>query len=74
VTVADIARAAADNEAVTQAREATQLMAAIWGALSSTIDYDRRREQIERYGEALVKSYNTYARLMRKLGFEGPCG
>ncbi len=73
VTAGVIARAAADADAVAQARNAAEAMAAFWGALSATADPDRRREQIERHGAKLVMSFNAYATLMRRLGLEGPC-
>ena len=47
-------------------------MAAIWGALAATTDPARRRDLMERHGPDLVKSSNTYATLMVKLGLQGP--
>ncbi len=73
VTAGVIAHAAADHDAVTQARDAAEAMAAIWGALSATSCAERRKEQIERHGAKLVMNFNAYATLMRRLGLEGPC-
>ena len=36
-------------------------------------DHDRQL-LIARHGASLVKSFNSYASLMRKLGLEGPYG
>jgi len=69
VTGQELARAA---ESAAQIREAAETMAAIWGALAATVDPERRQELIERYGPKLVKTSNSYATLMRKLGLEGP--
>ena len=67
-----IARALEDTEATSAARLGAEAMAAIWAALA-TADTDQRRQLlIERHGAALVKTVNTYATLMRKLGIEGP--
>ncbi len=67
-----IARAAADATCVETARSQAEAMAAIWGALATAGSDERRQMLIERHGAALVKSFNTYATLMRKLGIEGP--
>ncbi|MBC8037477.1 MAG: phosphoglycerate dehydrogenase, partial [Rhizobiales bacterium] len=71
VTRQELGRAAGDGESAAL-REAAETMAAIWGALAATTDSGRRSELIERYGAKLVKTSNTYATLMRKLGLEGP--
>ena len=47
-------------------------MAAIWGALTTANTEQKRAELIARHGAELVKSFNSYATLMRKLGLEGP--
>jgi hypothetical protein len=72
VTGLDVARAAEDADALSQARKTAEAMAAIWGALSSTFNPDRRRELIERHGPALVKASNQHAALLEKLGLQGP--
>jgi phosphoglycerate dehydrogenase-like enzyme len=72
VTGQELARAASDADSATRMREAAEAIAAIWGALAATADPDRRKELVERYGPKLVKTSNTYATLMRKLGLEGP--
>jgi len=71
VTAKDIGRAAADSATAAAARAGAETMAAIWGALAVS-DADRRDEQIARYGAELIKVFNSYATLMRKLGLEGP--
>jgi hypothetical protein len=72
VTGLDLARATEDAEALAQARKSAEAMAAIWGALSSTVNPDRRRELIERHGATLVKAGNQHAALLEKLGLQGP--
>ena len=47
-------------------------MAAIWGALSSTVDPERRRDLIARHGATLVKASNQHNALLEKLGLQGP--
>ena len=47
-------------------------MAAIWAALATAATEEARQALIARHGAALVKSFNSYATLMRKLGLEGP--
>ncbi|MBI2719835.1 MAG: phosphoglycerate dehydrogenase [Rhizobiales bacterium] len=72
VTGETIARAVADQESLAKLRDAAETIAAIWGALASTTDPDRRKELIERHGAALIMNSNRYGTLMRKLGLEGP--
>jgi hypothetical protein len=67
-----IARALDDTAKVNAARAGAEAMAAIWGALATADTDERRRMLIERHGAALVKNFNQYATLMRKLGIEGP--
>ncbi len=67
-----IGRALADAEAAAAARAEAEAMAALWGALTTATTDERRQALIERHGAALVKSFNSYATLMRKLGLEGP--
>ena len=67
-----IARAAGDSANTEAARNGAEAMAAIWAALATAGTEDRRAMLIERYGATLVKSFNSYATLMRKLGIEGP--
>jgi lactate dehydrogenase-like 2-hydroxyacid dehydrogenase/phosphoserine aminotransferase len=74
VTRQELGRALGDPDATKRIREASETMAAIWGALAATIDPERRKELIERHGARLVKTSNAYATLMRKLGLEGPYG
>ena len=61
-----------EKAALAQARRTAEAMAAIWGALSSTVNPDRRRELIERHGAALIKACNQHAALLEKLGLQGP--
>lgn len=68
-----IARAAAEGDAHL-ARAEVEAMAAIWGALACATTEESRQALITRHGADLVKSYNRYATLMRKLGLEGPYG
>ena len=49
-------------------------MAALWGAFNRAASEEALQELIARHGADLVKSFNTYATLMRKLGLEGPYG
>ena len=67
-----VARALEDSTSLSQLQRETETMAAIWGALSSMKDRRRLNVQIERHGPELVKSFNRYVTLMRKLGLEGP--
>ena len=46
--------------------------ATIWAALATASTEEARQALIARHGAALVKSFNSYATLMRKLGLEGP--
>ena len=55
-----------------QARKEAEEMAAIWAALASANTEDARQLLIARYGARLVKTFNTYATRMRRLGLEGP--
>ena len=54
------------------ARSEAEAMAAIWAALASAATEEARQMLIARHGAALVRSFNSYATLMRKLGLEGP--
>ena len=66
-----IAQAVATGDAAS-ARSEAETMAAIWAALATASTEDARQTLIARHGAALVKSFNSYATLMRKLGLEGP--
>ncbi|MCA3555513.1 NAD(P)-dependent oxidoreductase [Aestuariivirga sp.] len=54
------------------ARAEAETMAAIWAALAAASTEETRQALISRHGAALVKSFNRYATLMRRLGLEGP--
>lgn len=66
-----IAQALAEGDAGA-ARAEAETMAAIWAALACANTEEARKTLIERHGATLVKSFNSYATLMRKLGLEGP--
>ena len=66
-----IAQAVVAGEAKA-ARSEAEAMAAIWAALATAATEDARQALIARHGAALVKSFNNYATLMRRLGLEGP--
>ena len=72
VTANDILRALSDAESLANLRSGAEAMAAIWGALSATENPVLRQQLISRYAPRLVKTHNTYATLMRRLGLEGP--
>jgi lactate dehydrogenase-like 2-hydroxyacid dehydrogenase len=59
---------------IAAARELSEHMAAIWGALATASSGESRHTLIERHGPQLVKSINRYRRLMEELGIEGPFG
>lgn len=66
-----IAQAVEAGEAA-QARNEVEAMAAIWAALTSATTEDARELLIARHGASLVRSFNSYATRMRKIGLEGP--
>jgi lactate dehydrogenase-like 2-hydroxyacid dehydrogenase len=67
-----VMQAASDSASTEAARSGAEAMAAIWGALATADTEERRAMLVERHGAALVKHFNNYATLMRKLGIEGP--
>jgi hypothetical protein len=67
-----IARALTEEGAADAARHDVEAMAAIWGALTTANTAEKRSELIARHGSDLVRAFNSYAALMRKLGIEGP--
>ena len=67
-----LARALSSRDEAERARSEAEAMSAIWGALTTAVTEDARQALIARHGAALVKSFNSYATLMRKLGLEGP--
>ena len=54
-----LAEAAANTEALIRLRDASETLAAIWGAIESTRDPVRRAELIATHGEALTHASNT---------------
>jgi hypothetical protein len=53
-------------------RQTAEEVTAIWGALASTPNPERRAELIERYGSKLILASNTYASLIEGAGLKGP--
>jgi lactate dehydrogenase-like 2-hydroxyacid dehydrogenase/phosphoserine aminotransferase len=74
VTPAHLLRTCNEAADVARARAAAEAMAAIWGALATAADDNRKGELIERYGATLVRTINEYRTLMEDLGLEGPYG
>ena len=72
MSASNLDKAAADTEAVNEARQAVETLAAFWCALSTASHPENRAKLIDRYGAKLVMTSNRYATLMRKLGLEGP--
>ncbi|RED52380.1 NAD(P)-dependent oxidoreductase [Aestuariispira insulae] len=73
VTTNGLASVAASGDAA-ELRKLAEDMAALWGALASTSDADRRANLLNRYGADLIKASNKYASLMEELGLQGPYG
>ncbi len=74
VTVGGLTGAACDGDCCGELRGLAEEMAALWAAINSTTDPDRRNDLIARYGADLVKASNRYASLMDGLGLKGPYG
>ena len=74
VTPSLLSAAAADPVALAQLRSTAEEITALWGAIGSTTDPDRRQELIDRHGPRLVKASNAYDALMERLGLKGPWG
>ncbi len=68
----DVLALAANREALNAARETAEKLAAIWGALASVQDDERRQMLVERYGADLLKAFNSHKSLMQSFGIEGP--
>ncbi len=66
-----IANAAADTDALGRLRDASETLAAIWGAIESTRDPIRRAELIASHGEALTLAANTLRTDCDALGLNG---
>ncbi|MGB3148733.1 MAG: NAD(P)-dependent oxidoreductase, partial [Paracoccaceae bacterium] len=71
-TSRELATLAADQAALTAARESAEQLAAVWGALASATDAGQQSVLIQRYGAMLVKASNSHAALMKRFGIEGP--
>ena len=74
VTPNTLGTAVAGDDNLLAIRDAVEDIAAIWGAIGSTPDAERRAELIERYGDKLVQRSNRYMSLIEKLGLKGPYG
>ena len=61
-----------DAEFLAKMRQTAEEVTAIWGALASTPNPERRAELIERYGSKLILASNTYASLIEGAGLKGP--
>ncbi len=71
VSQAVVAGAAADTDALARIRDASETLAAIWGAIESTRDPARRAELIARHGEALTLASNTLRTEFDACGLNG---
>ena len=72
VTQLRLMESANDAEFLAKMRKTTEEITAIWGALASTQNPERRAELIERYGSQLILASNTYATLIDSEGLKGP--
>lgn len=70
VTRRDILLACESDTAIL-ARQVTEDLASIWGALSSVTDPNRLADLVERYGSTLVRTSNVYRALLERTGLEG---
>ena len=67
-----IAGAAAHTAALARLRAAAETLAAIWGAIDSTRDAQRRAELIRDHGAALTLATNTLRADVDTFGLNGP--
>ena len=72
VTKQRLSESADDVQFLAKMRKTTEEITAIWGALDSTPNPERRDELIERYGSKLILASNTYASLIDGEGLKGP--
>ena len=72
VTKQRLSESADDVQFLAKMRKTTEEITAIWGALDSTPNPERRAELIERYGSKLILASNTYASLIDGEGLKGP--
>ncbi|MDP7438378.1 MAG: NAD(P)-dependent oxidoreductase, partial [SAR324 cluster bacterium] len=72
VTKQRLSESADDAQFLAKMRKTTEEITAIWGALDSTPNPERREELIERYGSKLILASNTYASLIDGEGLKGP--
>ena len=72
VTKQRLSESADDAQFLAKMRKTTEEITAIWGALDSTPNPERRSELIERYGSKLIMASNTYASLIDGEGLKGP--
>ena len=71
VSASVLADAATDTAALARLRDASETLAAIWGAIESTRDPIRRSELIAKHGEALTLAANTLRTDCDVLGLNG---
>ena len=72
VTKQRLSESTDDAQFLAKMRKTTEEITAIWGALDSTPNPERRAELIERYGSKLILASNTYASLIDGEGLKGP--
>ena len=61
-----------DEKFLTKMRQTTEEITAIWGALASTPNPERRAELIQRYGSKLILASNSYSSSIDGAGLKGP--
>lgn len=69
-----ISSAAADPDAMSNLRQQAEAVAAIWGAIETTCEPNRRAELIAEHGEALTLASNKLVRDLESLGLIGSYG
>ena len=72
VTPKRLSETVTDDEFLSKMCQTTEEITAIWGALASTPNAERRAELIERYGSQLILASNSYASLIEGAGLKGP--
>ena len=72
VTQPRLSESAENTVFLAKMRKTTEEISAIWGALASTPNPERRAELIERYGSQLILASNTYTSLIDAEGLKGP--
>ena len=72
VTSQRLRESVADADFLAKIRQTSEEITAIWAALESTPNPERRLELIERYGSQLILASNTYASIIEAEGLKGP--